>query len=307
MKRVLFLLSVAVIALTADTALGCTCDAPQSPAQELKRATAVFSGKVVKIKRDKKVADIFARVEAVFKVKRVWKGVEQETISVFTSSISTACGYGFKKGITYLVYAYGNEEGKLYTSICSRTDRFEDWHEDMEELGPGKVITKSRSSDSSVKFTNASQVVATQFPQRVSEKYCRRIEAAVIRPLSLKSMDTRIVFSDECWFDFTTAGKIDVLLSVQKHSSHQEAHDSMQRYLLMVAVGFGLENEKDLPLDEFETNVWEEVYFNKAGKMNSGFLLLRKGNIEINVLSLSDELIIKAEKQLRELVLKGLL
>ena len=141
MKSLLILISIVVIAFTADTALGCTCAPPQSPAQELKRATAVFSGKLVKIKKHNKAADIFATVEAVFKVKRVWKGVEQETVSVFTSSISSACGYGFKKGITYLVYAYGNEEGKLSTSICSRTTRFEDWHEDFEELGPGKVIS----------------------------------------------------------------------------------------------------------------------------------------------------------------------
>ena len=138
MKRLLFLLSIAILVFTADTAFACTCAPPQSPAQELKRATAVFSGKVIKIKRHNKAAGTFATVEAVFKVGRVWKGVDEKTVSVFTSSMSSACGYGFKKGSTYLVYAYANEEGKLSTSICSRTSRFTDWHEDMEELGPEK-------------------------------------------------------------------------------------------------------------------------------------------------------------------------
>lgn len=143
MKKLFLLLPIAILVFTADTALACTCAPPQSPADELKRATAVFSGKLVKIKRHKEAAGMFATVEAVFKVKLVWKGDEKETVSVFTSSISSACGYGFKKGLTYLVYAYANEEGKLSTSICSRTTRFEDWHEDLGELGPGKVIAKS--------------------------------------------------------------------------------------------------------------------------------------------------------------------
>ena len=138
MKKLLFLLSTAILVLTADTALACTCAPPQSAANELNRATAVFVGKVVKIKQHNKAAGTFATVEAVFKVARVWKGVDEKTVSVFTSSMSSACGYGFKKGITYLVYSYANEEGKLSTSICSRTSRFTDWHEDMDELGPGK-------------------------------------------------------------------------------------------------------------------------------------------------------------------------
>src|SRR3712207_1240946 len=117
MKRLLFLLAIAVVVFTAETALACTCAPPQSAARELKRASAVFSGKVEKVKGHKEVADIFASVEAEFKVERVWKGVEKEIVSVFTSPISSACGYSFKKGSTYLVYAYGNEQGKLSTSI----------------------------------------------------------------------------------------------------------------------------------------------------------------------------------------------
>jgi hypothetical protein len=140
MKRLLFLLAIAVLVFSADTVLACTCAPRQSATDELKRATAVFSGKVVKIKRHKKAAGIFVSVEAVFKVERAWKGIDKKTISVFTSSISSACGFAFKKGLTYVVYAYGSEDGKLSTSICSRTSGFEDWHEDFEELGPKPQI-----------------------------------------------------------------------------------------------------------------------------------------------------------------------
>ncbi len=68
----------------------------------------------------------------------------------------------------------------------------------------------------------------------------------------------------------------------------------------MVAVGSGLETEKDLRLDRFETDgSWDEVYFMKATKFNSGVLLLRKGNVEVNILSHSDDIIIRMEKMLR--------
>ena len=177
MKRLLFLLSIAVLVFSADSVFACTCEPPQSPANELKRATAVFSGKVVKVEGHNKVEDMFARVEAVFKVDRVWKGVEQETVRVFTSSMSSACGYGFKKSSTYLVYAYGNEHGKLSASICSRTSMFDDWHKDWDELGPGKVMTKSSSGDSSEEFTNQIQEMARQFEQRLKETREFRPEA----------------------------------------------------------------------------------------------------------------------------------
>ena len=139
--------------------------------------------------------------------------------------------------------------------------------------------------------------------QRVSGQYCRNIETSLIRPLRPTTIDTRIVFSDQCWFEFTAPGKIEVLLSIEKHASQRDSHNSMERYLLLVAVGFGLESEKDLPLDNFDTDsIWDELYFKKASKINSGFLLLRKANMEVNILLLSDETIIRMEKILRGLV-----
>ena len=77
-------------------------------------------------------------MEVIFEVKKAWKGVNEKTISIFTSSQSAACGYGFKTGHTYLVYAHGNDEGRLATSICSRTRRLKDAREDLEELGAVK-------------------------------------------------------------------------------------------------------------------------------------------------------------------------
>lgn len=132
------LLLVGILLFHADAGHACTCAPAQSAARELARATAVFSGKVVEIKRHKRPADVFAGVEVRFRVEKVWKGAGGGVVSVFTSSHSAACGYAFRKGRTYLVYAHGDGEGRLSTSICSRTKRLKDAREDLGELGAGK-------------------------------------------------------------------------------------------------------------------------------------------------------------------------
>lgn len=143
MKISIFSLFLALcILLGADAALACTCVPAGSPVLELERATAVFSGRVVEIRRHREAADIFARVEVVFRVERVWKGVEQRTVSVFTSEHSASCGYGFRRGRTYLVYAHGNRGGGLSASICSRTRRLRDARRDLEVLGAGREIAE---------------------------------------------------------------------------------------------------------------------------------------------------------------------
>lgn len=143
MKSLIFSLLLAFyLVFGTDTSFACTCAPPMSAARELERATAVFSGKIVEIRKHKQAEHIFAKVEVVFQVEKVWKGVEGRTVSVFTSSQSSACGYGFKEGRTYLVYAHGNAEGKLSTSICSRTRRLKDASEDLKVMGAGREITE---------------------------------------------------------------------------------------------------------------------------------------------------------------------
>ena len=141
MKTLMFsLLLVVSLVCGTDTSFACTCAPARSAAQELERATAVFSGEVIEIRRHRQAADIFAGVEVMFRVERVWKGVESRTVSVFTAQSSATCGYSFREGRTYLVYAHGNAEGRLSASICSRTRRLRDARADLEELGAGREM-----------------------------------------------------------------------------------------------------------------------------------------------------------------------
>jgi hypothetical protein len=136
----LLLIFIGTFTIGASVAVACTCVPPPSPTEAREDAAAVFSGKVVQIKRHKPAEDIFGGVEVVFRINQAWKGVGNRTVSVFTSSQSAACGYSFSKGHTYLVYASANSRGRLSTSICSRTKRLKNAREDLDALGAGKKL-----------------------------------------------------------------------------------------------------------------------------------------------------------------------
>ena len=71
----------------------------------------MFSGQVVNIgKGEPGGAWRPATVTVSFQVSEVWKGPQPVTLEVSTSRDGASCGYPFKEGQEYLVYAYGKEE-----------------------------------------------------------------------------------------------------------------------------------------------------------------------------------------------------
>ena len=140
MKNILLMV---IALLFLDSAIfGCTCLPSENAKEELERAAVVFTGKIIEVKRHPQARDLFAGVEAVIEADKAWKGVEKRTVSVFTSSESSACGYSFQKGEVYLVYASQNTEGRFITSICSRTRRMKEAGSDLKALGEGKNVPK---------------------------------------------------------------------------------------------------------------------------------------------------------------------
>lgn len=128
----------------------CSCLPAATAAIALETSDTVFSGKVLQIKKQKplqtkdsdavRINNSFTSIEAVFEVQKVWKGVSEKHVSVFTASSSAACGYNFEKDQMYLVYGNSGGGEKIYTSICSRTSKLENAEEDLEEIGAGKDI-----------------------------------------------------------------------------------------------------------------------------------------------------------------------
>jgi len=68
---------------------------------------------------------------ATFRVAEVWKGPEQETVEVTTALSDASCGYPFREGEGYLVYA---SEG-LQATLCSSTKPLSGAGADLEALG----------------------------------------------------------------------------------------------------------------------------------------------------------------------------
>lgn len=134
------LMAIVFLLLSIEVGYACSCTPPPPASESLRQAGAVFSGRVLQVRRVKSAGDeqggLF-QVEVVFAVDTSWKGARQRVISVFTASQSAACGYNFTRGRTYLVYA-ADSQGKLSTTICSRTKRLRDAREDLRELGAGK-------------------------------------------------------------------------------------------------------------------------------------------------------------------------
>jgi hypothetical protein len=131
---------VAVVAVIAGAAIGqaCSCVPPAPPKESLEKSHAVFSGKVTKIED---VADFERAV--TLEVATSWKGVDQKELVIYTARDGAACGYGFEKGKSYLIYAHSTKVGEkkvLGTNICTRTCLLADAKGDLKELGEGTKI-----------------------------------------------------------------------------------------------------------------------------------------------------------------------
>jgi hypothetical protein len=109
----------------AHAADACGC-APRSarcgPPAEFWRTPVVFSGRVTAIERVKDARQRSTRARMVrMQVLQQFRGapaVSNGEVSIFTAA---ACGYPFKTGREYLVYAGLQEGGRLTVTVCSRT------------------------------------------------------------------------------------------------------------------------------------------------------------------------------------------
>lgn len=101
----------------------CQCAGTQPPCEAYWNASAVFVGTVTFSTTTKiKESDFESTRRLVrFHVDRQLRGVDASDVEVLTGLGEADCGYGFRLGGQYLVYAYGNNEKMLSTSICSRT------------------------------------------------------------------------------------------------------------------------------------------------------------------------------------------
>jgi ketosteroid isomerase-like protein len=147
---------LAYLMLSPDVALACSCSNPalegksveQQIAEAKERAAVIFSGKVVEIIGDKNSGDeTSGEFEVKLNVLESWKGIAASRISVFTANSSSLCGYTFRVGESYLIYAhdFSNGKQKLETNICTRTRRLADAGEDLQVLQTGTAPNQDKN------------------------------------------------------------------------------------------------------------------------------------------------------------------
>lgn len=138
MKRLTLLLGISLFCILpsqrATSTTRCFVE-PQSVKGTLKKSVAVFSGEVLAVTS----GPYF--LQARFRVKRSWKGVDTEEVLVSTDGSAESPHY--RVGEEWLVFA-GSMNNGLFTGICSRTKRLEDAERDLQQLGERKPPTKTK-------------------------------------------------------------------------------------------------------------------------------------------------------------------
>lgn len=130
------------IASPPRPAYACSCAMPPDPATALQEASAVFVGTVTNTDvRNGPIISSADPVRVTFDVAQVWKGPTETPLVVITARDSATCGFGFQRGVEYMVYAYTWQSANLETNICTRTapTSSQSVLEDLRVLGEGKV------------------------------------------------------------------------------------------------------------------------------------------------------------------------
>jgi hypothetical protein len=135
-------LALVTIVFAATRSEACSCAGGASPCQEYGRASAVFVGTVVSVRTvprpansDKDETEYWAPRRFKFFIEKSFLGLTGTETEVSTGLGGGDCGYDFKIGERYVVYAYQTgRTGRLVTSICSRTNPFESAKSDLDFL-----------------------------------------------------------------------------------------------------------------------------------------------------------------------------
>ncbi|HEU4481040.1 MAG TPA: hypothetical protein VFS18_04070 [Actinomycetota bacterium] len=118
-------LTGALVVVAPQGALACSCVPPPPDEVAIERSDAVFSGTVTEARDPQKGAPVVSSGGAVFytmEVDTVVKGQVDATEEVRTALSSASCGYRFREGKRYLVFAMEHERsGDPTVSLCSNT------------------------------------------------------------------------------------------------------------------------------------------------------------------------------------------
>ena len=119
-----------LFSIVGAPALACLCPTPKV-AKSAAAAGTIFTAKVQTVTKDR--SGIWLDVTVV--PDRVYKGIAKagESLSIQTASLESSCGYPFKTGESYLIYAT-ERNGHLTTGLCSGDKKMSDAASDLAWL-----------------------------------------------------------------------------------------------------------------------------------------------------------------------------
>ncbi|MDQ8735286.1 hypothetical protein [Paenibacillus sp. LHD-38] len=133
----------------------CICVKSDAVLENKSSSDAVFEGTATSVKASS--LSVFRSdgktIKASFQVNEVWKGHVAPSIEVLTADAEDSCGFAFKEGERYLVYATAT--GKSLVASCSATVLLSDAGEHIELLGSGSLPPQPDRVEQVVKDSNS--------------------------------------------------------------------------------------------------------------------------------------------------------
>jgi hypothetical protein len=139
-SRSAFIALIVFASLTwlTQTVSACTCMPSGLPCQAYWTTSTIFTGEVIEITAtpsDNERLPGYSQKLVRFAVSEPFRGVSGTLIDAITGNGGGDCGYPFRVGNSYLVYAYRDpKDNKLYANICSRTRPLSEAGEDLEYI-----------------------------------------------------------------------------------------------------------------------------------------------------------------------------
>ena len=126
--------------LLPHSAFACSCMPPPSHVVPTHREDAVFVGIVIASEAAERRGELDFKIGVI----DAFKGVTVKEVTVRESEHTAACGYPFRVGESYLVFAR-HRHGLYYSGICSRTQPLAVATDDLEmlrQIKTGRVTSR---------------------------------------------------------------------------------------------------------------------------------------------------------------------
>lgn len=180
-KKILlsFLFLLNIFFLGAANAEACSC-MMMSSCEAYARAKIVFTGKIIKAEKAENGLRHQVQVEENF------LGMENVTLTDVYTDNASSCMFSMTTGEDYLIYAWRDDEGQLWTGMCSHTAPVENAEEDLNYIRSiknsgkiggtikGRVVDENGSREEPQKPENVDKVFVES---KDGEKFEAAIEA----------------------------------------------------------------------------------------------------------------------------------